>query len=604
MKKDENKKLPAPIVLSGEMDLPLCPISMETTQCNATGSWRYLRPRYVERIPACQHACPTANDIEAWIAAFEKGDTQKAWELATLENPFPAIMGRVCFHPCMDACNRKDLGGSVNIHALERTLGDTFGRKPPPAKAHFKASGKRVAVVGSGPAGLACAYHLARFGHLVTVFEKETQAGGILRYGIPDYRLPSDVLDGEVARLEAMGIDFKLGHPIPDATHMQTLRSEYDAVFLAAGAHKSKTLGIDGEKSKGVLPGLSFLKDVALGKQPALGRRVIVVGGGNTAVDAARSARRLGSDVTILYRRSRAEMPAFPEEIEAAEDEGVKLEMLAAPIEVLDTAGRVAGVVITRMELGPPDESGRRSPVPIAGSEEEIDCTTLITAIGENIDVSIVPSALHVDDGSLRTESTGRTEWHNVYAGGDFTFTPRTVVDALASGKTGAIGIDCELRGEDAQKALQVCRMGEEGPMLVSRYIALRGGTKLTHSTTQDLAIQDRIVGIDEINLAYFDASEPEATPCKGANERLQEQPFEEICSELSEGARNRELGRCFHCGRCTECDNCYIYCPDVAVAKLDGGFSFDLEYCKGCGVCATECPRAAIEMMEEPCED
>jgi 2-oxoacid:acceptor oxidoreductase delta subunit (pyruvate/2-ketoisovalerate family) len=603
MSKDGKNKIPSPIALKGEIDLPYCPVSMETTEWNATGSWRYLRPRYVERIPACQHACPTANDIEGFIAHFDKGEIEKAWELAVLENPFPAIMGRVCFHPCMDACNRKDLGGSVNIHALERALGDAFSAKPPAAAPHFPNSGKRVAVVGSGPAGLSCAYHLARFGHQVTVFEKETKAGGMLRYGIPDYRLPGDVLDREIAKLSAMGIVFKLGHAVPDATHMQTLRTEHDAVFLAPGAHKSRTLGIDGERVKGVLSGLAFLKDVALGKKTGIGKRVLVVGGGNTAVDAARSAIRLGSDVTILYRRSRAEMPAFPEEIKAAEDEGVKIEILTAPVEVLDTAGRVAGAVIARMELGAPDESGRRSPRLIAGSEEEIDCTTLITAIGEDIDLSLVPSALHVDRGALRTEETGRTEWHNVFAGGDFTLTPRTVVDALASGKAGAIGIDCELRGEDAQDVVAACRIGESGPLLVSRYVAHRKNTGFAHSSTRELALQDQVVHIEDINLAYFKPSDPEKTPCKTADDLLKENPFDEICSELPKDARKRELARCFHCGRCTECDNCYIYCPDVAVAKLDGGFSFDLDYCKGCGVCAMECPRAAIEMMEEPTE-
>jgi len=599
--KDKGKKLPEVTDFDGEIDMPRLPISVATTECDATGTWRYLRPQFVERIPACQNACPTASDIEAWIAHFERGDLDKAWEAATLENPFPSIMGRVCFHPCMDGCSRKELGGAINIHALERTLGDAMGDKLPASKPFFPPTGKRVAVVGSGPAGLACAYHLARLGHDVTVFEKEKKAGGILRYGIPAYRLPRDVLDRELERLAAMGIKFNLGKAIPDATHMQTLCQDYDAVFLAIGAHKSRLPGIVGEKTKGVIAGLSFLREINSGRKLDIGKRVLVIGGGNTAVDAARTALRLGRDVTILYRRSRAEMPAFPEDVVEAEREGVKLETLVTPLEVVGLGGQISGLRCVRVELGAPDDTGRLSPVPVEGSSFMIEGETIITAIGEDIDTSIIPSAFHVDGGAIRTGVGGRTEWHNVFAGGDFTFTPRTVVDSLASGKASAIAIDCELKGEKEAKAtLDRCRIAGEGPVLISRYIELRGLGPVRHSATEELISQDRVVGFENINRAYFTEQEAAITPLVDTRGRLGEDPFAEIAGGLADEERARELSRCFHCGRCTACDNCFIYCPDVAVSKVGEGFSIDMDYCKGCGVCSEECPRQAMEMVEE----
>ncbi len=596
----EGKRPPDAVRFEGELEMPHMPISVSTTEWDATGAWRYLRPQFVERIPSCQNSCPTANDIEAWISHFKRGDLMKAWEAATVENPFPAIMGRVCFHPCMDGCLRKELGGPINIRSLERALGDAMGEGLPPAKPLFPPSGKRIAVVGSGPAGLACAYHLARLGHSVTVFEKEAKAGGFLRYGIPAYRLPKDVLDRDIERLAAMGIDFKLKKAIPNATHMQTLCQEYDAVFLAIGAHKSRALDIAGEKSKGVMSGIAFLRDALSGKKVEIGKRVAVVGGGNCAIDAARVALRLGCDVTVLYRRSPAEMPAFPDDVNAALEEGVKLKTLIAPTEVVFTSGALSGLKCVRVELGSPDETGRRRPVPVEGSESKLSCDTVITAIGEDIDTSIIPSALHMDGGSIRTRLGGRTEWHNLFAGGDFTINPRTVVDALASGKASAIAIDCELRGENSAEVLKLCRISGDGPALISRYAALRGLAAARHSETVELVLKDCVVGFEEINRAYFTREEPSEIPKRALAERLGGDNFAEVEGPLPENSCVREMERCFHCGRCTTCDNCFIYCPDVAVRKAGSGFEIDMDYCKGCGVCAEECPRAAVEMVEE----
>ncbi|MFH0798735.1 MAG: NAD(P)-binding protein [Pseudomonadota bacterium] len=594
-------KHPLPLTISGASQMPYVTAAMATTEWNETGTWRYLRARYVERTPACQHSCPTSNDIESWIRLMETGKLPEAWDAATIENPFPSIMGRVCFHPCMDGCNRREMGGSVNIKLLERTLGDAMGGELPAAKPFCPASGKNVAVIGAGPAGLACAYHLKRLGHSVIVFERMPLAGGMLRYGIPSYRLPREILDREIERLEGMGIDFRLGKAVRDAAEMQAMRQDYAAVFMATGAHKSRAMGVPDEKSAGVIPGLEFLRKTAEGKPPALGKRVLVVGGGNTAIDAARVARRLGSDVRIIYRRTRVEMPAFDDEVREAESEGVSVEMLLGPKRVIAAANRATGLECQRMKLGDPDPSGRREPVPVEGELVSFDADTIITAIGERIDNSIIPSTLPIENGSVKTRPGGRTEWQNVFAGGDFIAQPRTVVEALGSGKKSAIAIDCHLRGKNFETIFEQIRVADTGAVLISAYLKLRNGAEPRTATTSEITRLNCVAKFSDLNPAYFTRSEPNAYPSISVEKRFLGNGFAEVHIAPSPETKASELSRCFHCGRCTECDNCYIYCPDVAIAKKAGGFEIDYFYCKGCGICPKECPRAAMEMVEEP---
>ncbi|MBT3182283.1 MAG: FAD-dependent oxidoreductase [Deltaproteobacteria bacterium] len=601
MSQEQNR--PKPIKYNSATEMPYCDLSQATMEWNQTGTWRYLRPSYVERTPSCQAACPTSNDIEKWIKLFEKGEIEAAWGAATIENPFPAIMGRVCFHPCMDGCNRGELGGSVNINMLERALGDAVGEKLPVATPFFEKSGKSVAIIGSGPAGLACAYHLTRLGHKVTVFEREKKAGGMLRYGIPAYRLSKDVLDREIERLSRMGVEFKLDSGVRDATKMQELKQDYNAVFVAIGAQKSRPLGIPDEKTTGVMSGLDFLRSFETGRKHNIGNRVLVIGGGNTAVDAARTAKRLGAEVTILYRRSRAEMPASEEEIQAAEDEGVRIEMLIAPKRVIVKSGHAAGLECQRMELGEPDESGRRRPVPVEGSEITFESTTILSAIGEQIETNIIPSSLRFDNGALVTKSCGQTEWNSVFAGGDIIEQPRTVVDALCAGKKSSIAIDCLLHGDNLDKVLDKIQIGDTEYVSMARYLQHRTGNSPILSTNSETELLNEIVRFEDLNAAYFTKSSPNESPTLPVKDRLNGKSFEEVHTSPSEELRNDELSRCFHCGRCTECDNCFIYCPDVAIAKKQSGFDIDLYYCKGCGVCSFECPRAAMKMSEEPTE-
>lgn len=596
-------KHPSPITFAGKSEMPTSALALGTTEWNQTGTWRYMRPRYVERIPACQYACPTSNDIESWIRLFEQGKLAEAWNAAVMENPFPALMGRICFHPCMDGCNRRELGGAVNIQMLERALADAMGKELPSAKPFFPATGKKIAIVGSGPAGLACAYHLARLGHSPKVFERFSKAGGMLRYGIPEYRLPKDVLDREIRRLEKMGIEFELGKAIRDAAQLQTLRQDYAAVFIGIGAYKSKVMCIPNEKTAGVISGLEFLRRTADGKPPVIGRKVLVIGGGNTAVDTARTAGRLGAEVSIVYRRSLAEMPAFEEEVRQAEAEGIKIEVLLSPKRVIAGSNKVTGLECQRIRLGDPDESGRRQPLPIEGSEIIIVADAILTAIGEEIETAIIPSALPIEHGALRTRTCGRTEWNTIFAGGDLIAQPRTAVDALGSGKRSAIAIDLILRKEDVDTAFKQIKVADTGAVSMANYLRLRTGRYPLLSTTSDLELLNSVARFSDLNTAYFSHSLPHPYPLLPVDERKAGDAFAEVHRPPTNEVRAAELARCFHCGRCTECDNCYIYCPDTAITKKDGGFEIDYFFCKGCGVCPKECPRAALEMIEEPTE-
>ncbi|MBC8249369.1 MAG: FAD-dependent oxidoreductase, partial [Anaerolineales bacterium] len=436
------------IVFKTEADMPYLPMSLGTTLVNKTGSWRYIRPLYLDRTPPCNHNCPAGADVVGYLALIKEGRYEEAWELIKQENPFPGVCGRVCPHPCESECNRGELGGAIAIHTMERFLADWAARNEKRGtrdESPVTHSSSLVAVIGSGPAGLSCAYHLARRGYPVTVFEALPVAGGMMRVGIPEYRLPRQVLDQEIADIEALGVEIKTGMRLGDNLPMSELDG-YDAIFIAVGLQKSRKLNVPGEDAEGVIPGLEFLKRVNSGEEVRGGPRVAVIGGGNTAIDAARSALRLGSEVTILYRRSRAEMPAIADEIEEALAEGVNIRYLTAPVELLTEKGRVTGLKCVRMELGMPDESGRRRPLPIAGSEFTIKADTVIPAIAQEADLSFLqlPTSnlqlpVEVEQGRIAINDAGATTRPGIFAGGDVATPFGTVAHAVGSGKRAAL---------------------------------------------------------------------------------------------------------------------------------------------------------------------
>ena len=552
----------------------------------------------MDKTPPCNHNCPAGEYIVGYLALIKEGKYQEAWELIKQENPFPGVCGRVCPHPCESECNRGELGGAIAIHTLERFLADyamsneATRQRGNEASVTRHSSLGRVAVVGSGPAGLSCAYHLARRGYPVTVFEALPVAGGMMRIGIPEYRLPRQVLDREIADIEALGVEIKTNVRVGDGLQLSDLLEDYQAIFIGVGLQKSRKLNIPGEDAEGVIHGLEFLKRTnSSDEEVQVGPRVAVIGGGNTAIDAARTALRLGaenlaSEVTILYRRSRAEMPAIAEEIEEALEEGVKIRYLTTPVELLTENSRVAGLKCVKMELGAPDESGRRRPLPIAGSEFTVEADTVIPAIAQELENG--SWRLEVEQGRIVINEAGATTVPAIFAGGDVAIPFGTVAHAVGSGKRAALAIDQYLRGEELTGFLPI---GEA-----------------VHAVPKDM--DPAIVRFEDLNLAYFEELERTEQSQRLVEERVR--GFEEVNLGFSEEEAQAEAERCFSCGTCNLCDTCLIFCPDVAIVRTPplspltlggderGDYEINYDYCKGCGICAEECPRYAISIEEE----
>jgi len=503
------------------------------------------------------------------------------------ENPFPGICGRVCFHPCESQCNRRVYDEPVAIHALERFVSDyasTLSRKIERAPGARKG---KVAVIGSGPAGMSCAYHLAKLHYEVTVFESSSSAGGMLRTGIPSYRLPKNVLDRELSEIETFGVEIRTGIPFGEKLEPDDLK-DYHATFFATGAHRGRGLNIPGEKGKSVFNGLELLRKINLGNRGKLGDRVAVIGGGNTAVDVARSVIRMGKKAIILYRRSKEEMPAFGDEIVEAMEEGVKIRYLVNPIRI-QQKDDMKRLECLRMELGEKDESGRRRPVPVPNSNLFIEADTVIVAAGEEIEVSFLPKGMERRDGVVVTQRDGSTGIRGIFAGGDLSSNERTVAHAIGSGKKAALAVDCYLQGKDADEAIRHLLIGE-GPSL----------SIFRHLHPGERSMNPHVVTFEELNTDYFQASKRNEENRERAKKRIK--GFGEVTSAFAESVALEEAERCFGCGTCNGCENCYVFCPDASIVKREEILSHQVDYdfCKGCGICFSECPRGAISLEEE----
>ncbi|HEY3286082.1 MAG TPA: NAD(P)-binding protein [Gemmatimonadaceae bacterium] len=573
----------------GPHAVPQVAMSSTSTLVTRTGSWKYQMPAYHDRVAPCNARCPVGIDIEGYMNLLREGRVDEARDLLLTENPLPAVTGRVCHHPCENACNRHALDGAVAIHAVERMLGDLAHQRPAPV-VRGTPRAERVAVVGSGPAGLACGYHLARLGYGVTIFESADAAGGMLRLGIPEYRLRRDVLDRDIARVAAHGVEIKCGVRVGTDIAWSELTKSFNAVCISTGAHTSRALGVPGEDLAGVRPGLAFLREVNSGKRPALGQRVLVVGGGNTAMDCARSAMRLGAKVTVAYRRTREQMPAIKEEIEDAMREGAEFVFLANPLSFNETNGRVSAMVCERMALGEPDASGRRRPVP-TGEQFTLEADTVLTAIGESSALQNFFPDVEGSDSGLRVDALGGTTRDLLYASGDVTDLERTVADALGAGKRAAIGIDRHLRHHHGDTAELNALRFAEGNLSAARWSG--------RDPIRRTAPLNTVVKPDDLNFTQFRRVERHADPHLPSD--LAAQGFDEVNAGLSAADAMDEAQRCLNCGVCTECDVCLIFCPDAAITHAEGGaYVVAMDYCKGCGICAAECPRGAITMTQD----
>jgi formate dehydrogenase (NADP+) beta subunit len=523
-----------------------------------SGPVRERRPVYVDLLPPCNAGCPAGENIQAWLALVKAGDHEGAWRVLTADNAFPAIHGRVCYHPCEAACNRAELDDAVSIHGVERFLGDLalergWAFEPPPTR-----TGRRVLVVGSGPSGLSAAYHLARLGHAVTIRDSGAAPGGMMRYGIPAYRLPRDVLDAEIDRIRALGVTIEQDHRVSDL-EAERADGRFDAVFVAVGAHLSKHVDIPNGDAARVLDAVTFLRDAATGTQPPLAGHVAVYGGGNTAMDAARVARRLGAqDTVIVYRRTRAQMPAHESEARDAEEEGIRINWLR-------TIASMGPEELT-VEVQELDEHGRPHGT---GRFETLEADTLILALGQESDTRFlhdVPGITFRDDTVQVDPMTLMTGAAGIFAGGDTVPSERTVTVGVGHGKRAARAIDAWLRG-----------------------------------TVYETAPKHEDAGFDKLNLWYF--GDHDRRPQAELDPATRVQGFDEVLTGLSPTEAVYEAGRCLSCGNCFECDGCLGACPEDAVIKLGTGkrYEFNYDRCTGCSACYRQCPVHAIEMVAEP---
>lgn len=553
-----------------------------STEVFKTGTWRTLLPQYIKAPSPCHAACPVDGNIAEWIGKARARDFRGAWEILTSNNPFPAVAGRICHHPCEAACNRAGFDESLAICRLERHVGDLaiehgWGYEPIPIT-----HPETIAVVGGGPSGLSVAYHLRRRGYAVTIFEASGELGGLMRHGIPAYRLARPVLDAEIERILAMGVEARLGSALDSAESLAELRAKFDIVYLAMGARQQKRLPQLDYSRPWVMDGAVYLAASNAGAPPQLGKKLIVIGGGSAAIDAARSARRAGHDVTLMSLETADQMPAQHEEVAEALEEGIEL-CSGAMITAAAEDGDAVSFSCVRVDFRPGAVRGEFTVEPVAGSEFTLRADGVIPSIGQDPDLAPLKDQLDADGRLVKVDATQATSAEGVYAGGDVASMARFVTEAIGMGKRAAKEIDRVLRAVDPETVRETAAAAGSGQ--VGAEVAEAG---------------EAVVGLKQISTFYYPQQERAAEQRLGVEERLRSDAEVQIGFDLEQALAETE--RCFSCGTCVYCDNCFYYCPDLAIRRLPerGGYEVLTDFCKGCGVCVGECPTGSMKMVED----
>jgi 2-oxoacid:acceptor oxidoreductase delta subunit (pyruvate/2-ketoisovalerate family) len=570
----------------------LVPHSSQSTESNKTGSWRFLRPLFDEKTSPCGAACPAGEDIARIEMLTAQGMFKEAWETILGENPFPSVCGRICPHPCEEVCNRREFDEAVAVHTVERFLAETASRYDlKPNQQKLNAKKQRIALVGAGPAGLSAAYFLTLLGYVCHIFEAMPEPGGILRWGIPLYRLPLSALRNDIAQIEAQGVQIRTGQQM-GREFPREAASRYDAVFLGCGHSRTVELGITGEEMSAVVDGLTFLKQIRQGDITALRGQFAIIGGGNTAIDVARSIIRLGGKALILYRRRRRDMPAFATEVQMALEEGVELRELVAPVNIVVENGQCV-LTIQEMKVSNEDSRGRASVLPEEGKVGQIRVDSVFKATGSQAaETWFNPTgqegtALAMTNTILVYPTRGPV----LVFGGDLVNETKSVAHAVLSGKQAAMALDTFFQDgiEAILPRLQTCLVGQGPALSMETYM---GGPRRFRNP--------HIISHEELNTDHFQFQSRITQPRLLREERLRS--FEEIDLKISTNLAIREADRCFNCGICNQCDNCYMFCPDIAVIREKDGElrRINYDYCKGCGLCVVECPRNAMTLREE----
>jgi NADPH-dependent glutamate synthase beta subunit-like oxidoreductase len=560
------------------------PVSYGSTEVIETGKWGFQKPQTSFMTAPCQETCPAGNPIPQFLYLAGEERYDEALQALLKENPFPGVCGRVCFHPCEADCNRAQYDESVSIRSMERYVSDVASNQLPDLKPIRNRDPKRVAIVGAGPAGLSCAYFLSLLGHRATIFESQKEAGGVMRWGIPGYRLPKSMLKKEIQRIFRLPIEIETGIKLGENLSFDEL-TRFDGVFLSPGAGLNAPLSIEGEDLKRVWEGGDLLEGINSKDKVTLGKETLVIGGGNTAMDVARSALRLGSKVTVAYRRTRNEMPALQDEIVEAEEEGVGFEFLIQPVKVSLLKNRKLAVKFQRMKLRGLDRDGRPKAIPVKGKILTLETDHLIAAVGERVDLSWIPQDL-IKNGLIDVNPSSK-----IFAGGDAVNQPRTIVTAIAAGKRTAISIDLHMKGDSYGEVFSKIRLGNKGSVSMEAYLSGKDGGKWTEPLG--------VASYERLNTLFFEPKKRVTMRQLSLGRRLK--GFSEVNVGFSSEEALLSASRCFSCGTCNYCYNCYFFCPEGAIF-LDADQktrTVDFDHCKGCGTCAKSCPRNVVEMKE-----